>query len=59
MCMTFGCNPQVNICHLFRSLNLVILCVDFYQSIIDTGNWVLDIGYLVNATLPTILPVSF
>ena len=24
MCMMFGCNPQINFCHFFRSLNLVI-----------------------------------
>ena len=24
MCMRFGCNPQINFCHFFRSLNLAI-----------------------------------
>ena len=24
MCMTFGYNPQINFCHFFHSLNLVI-----------------------------------
>ena len=25
MCMTFGCNPQINFCHFFSNLDLVIL----------------------------------
>ena len=41
MCMTFGYNPQINFCHFFHSLNLVIL-----QKLID-------IRYLVSANPPT------
>ena len=53
MCMRFGCNPQINFCHFFQSLNLVNFWLNFYQSIIDTG-------YLVNATPPTVLAwISF
>ena len=29
MCMTFGCNPQMKFCHIFRSLNFN----SFYQSL--------------------------
>ena len=33
MCMAFGCNPQIQFCYIFRSLNLI----SFYQSIM---HWV-------------------
>ena len=28
MCMTFGCNPQINFCYFFCSSNLVIFDLD-------------------------------
>ena len=31
MCMKFGCNPQINFHHLFRSLNLVPFWLHFYH----------------------------
>ena len=40
MCMTFGCNPQINLCYYLRGLNF------FWLKAIDTG-------YLVNANPPT------
>ena len=46
MCMTFGCNPQINVCHFFRSLNLVIFLA-------------YSIWTLVNATPSTSLPEFF
>ena len=30
MCMTFGYNPQINFCHFFHSLNLVIFGLSYY-----------------------------
>ena len=30
MCMTFGYNPQINFCHFFHSLNLVIFWLNYY-----------------------------
>ena len=30
MCMTYGYNPQINICHFFHSLNLVIFGLNYY-----------------------------
>ena len=30
MCMTFGYNPQINFCHFFHSLNLVIFGLNYY-----------------------------
>ena len=41
MCMAVDSNPQINFCHVFRSLNIVFFWLDFYQSILDTG-------YLIN-----------
>ena len=29
-CMTFGYNPQINFCHFFHSLNLVIFGLNYY-----------------------------
>ena len=52
MCMTVGCNSQINFCHFFRSLNLVFFCSTSSKKHIDTG-------YLVNATPPTVLPDVF
>ena len=39
MCMTFGCNPQINFCYFIRNSDLIIL-----------GIKQLDTGYLVNVT---------
>ena len=33
MCMTFGYNPQINFCHFFHSLNLVIFGLNYYRSL--------------------------
>ena len=33
MCMTFGYNPQINFCHYFHSLNLVIFGLNYYRSL--------------------------
>ena len=52
MCMTFGYNPQINFCHFFHSLNLVIFRLNYNRSL-----W--DIRYLVSTTPPTILSQSF
>ena len=52
MCMTFGYNPQINFCHFFHSLNLVIFWAQLLLKL-------MDIRYLVNATPPTILSQSF
>ena len=48
MCMMFSCNPQINFCHFFTSLNLVIFSLKH-----------IDAGHLVNPTPPTILHGSF
>ena len=48
MCMTFGCNPQINFCYFIRSSDLIIMGIKH-----------LDTGYLVNATPPTVLAGSF
>ena len=40
MCMTFGYNPQINFCHFFHSLNLVIFGLNYYKSL-----WTLDTVY--------------
>ena len=47
MCMTFGYNPHYNFCHFFHSLNLVIFWAQLLLKL-------MDIKYLVSATLPTI-----
>ena len=47
MCMTFGYNPQINFCHFFHSLNLVIFWAQLLLKL-------MDIRYLVSATPPTI-----
>ena len=47
MCMTFGYNPQINFCHFFHSLNLLIFWAQLLQKL-------MDIRYLVSATSPTI-----
>ena len=52
ICLWFGYNLQVNFCHFFRILNLVI----FYAQILSKG---IDSGYLVWATPPTVLCWSF
>ena len=31
MCMTFGCNPQINFCYLFTSLNIIIFAHKAYR----------------------------
>ena len=48
MCMWFGYNPYINLCHFFRFMNFVI----FWPQILwkCMGSW-----YLVSATLHTIL----
>ena len=33
MCMSFGYNPQINFCHFFHSLNLVIFGLNYYRSL--------------------------
>ena len=52
MCMTFGYNPQINFCHFFHSLNLVIFWAQLLLKL-------LDIRYLVSATPPTIFSQFF
>ena len=52
MCMWFGYNSQINFCHFFRILNLVI----FRARILSKG---IDRGYLVCATPPTDFCRSF
>ena len=52
MCMRYYCNPHINFCYFFRSLNFVIFWLNFYHIPVDTG-------CLVDATPPTILPGSF
>ena len=37
MCMTFGYNPQINFCHFFHSLNLVLLGLNYYWSLWTLG----------------------
>ena len=37
MCMTFGYNPQINFCHFFHSLNLVIFGLSYYRSLWTSG----------------------
>ena len=32
ICIMFSCNPQIIFCHFFRSLNLVIFWLNFFQS---------------------------
>ena len=52
ICMWFGYNPCINFCHFFHFVNFVI----FWPQIL----WkFLDSGYLLNATLHTILYWSF
>ena len=48
MCMTFGCNPQMNFCYFFCSSDLNILSLK---------HW--DTGYLVNASAPIVSSRSF
>ena len=52
MCMTFGYSAQINFCHFFNSLNLVIFGAQLLLKL-------MDIRYLVSATPPTILSQSF
>ena len=52
MCMTFGYNPQINFCHFFYSLNLVIFWAQLLLKL-------MDIRYLVSATPPTFFPNPF
>ena len=75
MCMSFGYNPQINFCHFFHSLNLVIFWAQLLLKLMDirylvsatppTIFWaqlllkLMDIRYLVSATPPTILSQSF
>ena len=35
MCMTFGYNPQINFCHIFHSLNLVIFRAQLLLKLMD------------------------
>ena len=52
MCIYFGYNPCINFCHFFHFVNFVI----FWHQIL----WkCIDSGYLVSATLHTILKLSF
>ena len=37
MCMTFEYNPQINFCHFFHSLNLVIFGLNYYWSLWTLG----------------------
>ena len=48
MCMTVGCNLQINFCNFFHSSDLVFF-----------GLKAFDTGYLVNTTPPTVLAGSF
>ena len=52
MCMTFGYNPQINFCHFFHSLNLVIFWAQLLLKL-------MDIRYLVSVPHPTISSQSF
>ena len=52
MCMTFEYNPQINFCHFFHSLNLVIFGAQLLEKL-------MDIRYLVSATPPKILSQFF
>ena len=52
MCMTYAYNPQINFCHFFHSLNLVIFWAQLLLKL-------MDIRYLVSATPPTIFSQSF
>ena len=54
MCMRFDCNPQIIFVTFLQfelSLNLVIFCSTLLKHI--------DTWYLLNATSPTNLPLSF
>ena len=55
MCMAlkFGCNPKVNFCHFFCSLNLYS---HFLAQLLPKQR---DAGYLVNVTPPKILASYF
>ena len=37
MCMIFAYNPQINFCHFFHSLNLVIFGLSYYRSLWTSG----------------------
>ena len=52
MCMWFGYYPQINFCHIFRILNLVI-----FEARIVPSVCILDT--IVCATAPTVLCLSF
>ena len=52
MCMWFGYNPQINLCHFFRILNLVILYARMLSKCIDSG-------HRLCVTPPTVLCRSF
>ena len=47
MCMTFVCNPQINICHFFAARTYFF------------GLKQIETRFLVNATRSTFLPESF
>ena len=51
MSMSFGCNPQINLCRCFQ-FELSHFLAQLLPKYIDTG-------YLVNATAPSILVGSF
>ena len=51
MCMKFGCNLQINLCYIFRSLNLVNLAQLLPKHI--------GTGYLMKATPSTTYPYLF
>ena len=59
MCMTLGYNPQINFCHFFHSLNLVIFGLELSHFWAQLLLKLMDIRYLVSATPPTILSQSF
>ena len=42
MCMWFGYNPQINFCHVFRTLNTVIFQSWIQSKCIDTGQLLLQ-----------------
>ena len=52
MSMTFGFNSQINSCHFFNTFERSQFLARLLAKHIDTG-------YLVNATPPTALAISF
>ena len=67
MCMTFGYNPQINFCHFFHSLNLVIFVLKLLLQLsvrpcvrLCVLPFVHHLGrYFVSATPPTFFPNPF